>query len=132
MYLASTFAIFHHYPTWSWNDLLATLTYITSSHLTLEHETTTQVQQELTPKISNETGMFQDVNEASVSLDTSSTLPTTTPLPIQTSDGRQVYRLQKKIEQTFGHCTTPAFSTSNIPTLEQPYLTAKESWKPYL
>ena len=110
------FAIFHHYPTWSWDDLPATVT--TSSHLTLDHETTTQVQQGLTPKICNETEMFQDVNEASVSLDTSSTPPTTTPLPIRICDGRQVYRLQKKIEETLGQCRTLAFSTSNIPTLE--------------
>ena len=64
----------------AWDDLPATLT--NSSHLTLDHETTTQVQQGLTPKICNDTEMFQDFNEASVLLDTSSTPPTATPLPI--------------------------------------------------
>ena len=77
------FAIFHHYPRWSWDDLLTTLT--NSSHLTLDHTTSTQVQYKLTPQVYNEAGMFQDVDEASISLESSSTPEPTTPLPIRTS-----------------------------------------------
>ena len=111
------FAIFHHYPSWSWDDLPATLT--SSSHLTLDHEASTEVQYKLTSKIYNETGMFHDVAETNASLESPYT-PTqpTTPLPIRTSDGRQVYRLQKNIEETLGQCRTLAFLTNNIPALE--------------
>ena len=116
------FAIFHHYRSWSWDDLPATPT--NSSHLTLDHETSTEVQHKLTTKIYNGTGMFHNVAEANPSLESPSTptpftpTPPTTPLPIQTSDGRQVYRLRKNIEETLGQCRTLPFLTNNIPALE--------------
>ena len=40
------------------------------------------------------------------------------PLPVRTSHGRQVYRLQMNIEEALGQCRTLAFLTNGISTLE--------------
>ena len=107
------FAIFHYYPKWSWNDLPVALT--NSPHLTLDHVTTAQIEHRLVPEIYSEA--VEDVL-VSTSLESPSTVQATTPLPIKSTDGRQVYKLQKNIEETLGRCRTLAFLTSNIPTLE--------------
>ena len=59
--------------------------------------------------------------------------PTATGLlPSKTSEGKQVHRLQKSIEEAVGQCKTSAFLTNDIPTLETALQQSKQSWKPYL
>ena len=91
------FAIFHHYPEWSWDDLPKELT--NSSHMTLDQQAIAQL--ENCTAICN-AGMSEDDN-SEVFLPSPATTTTTGLLPSKTSEGKQVHRLQKSTFVSFSH-----------------------------
>lgn len=92
------FAIFHHYPKWSWKDLPKTLT--ESSHMVLD-DVTTNVATECDIEMNDSTTQHsQEI-----------------PRPVTT--GARLYRLQKQIEETLARCCTLAYLTSDTVALEQ-------------
>ena len=60
----------------------------------------------------------RSINEARVSLESPCPPTPTTPLPLGTSNGRQVYSLQRNIEEPLGQCRTLAFLMNDISTHE--------------
>ena len=124
------FAIFHHYTKWSWDNLPKELT--CSSHMTLDQQATAQIEYdaERRENDSDEQNHHADSQMECDTVDTfSSATPSTTGLlPSKLSDGKRVYRLQKRIEEALGQCRTLAFLTNDIPALET---SAKWSQKLY-
>ena len=104
------FAVFYHYPQWSWDSLPKELT--CSSHMTLDHQATSQMECDAEVR-ENESDDQDRVHTCS-----SATPSTTGQLPRKLSDGKRVYRLQKSIEEALGQCRTLAFLNNDIPTLE--------------
>ncbi len=95
------FAIFHHYPSWSWNDLPASLT--ESNHMVLD-----TISEPPTNDIST--------NSPLVTVTTNSN---SQELPGKTkTTANVIYRLQKNIEETVARCRTLAFFTSDVTALE--------------
>ena len=102
------FAVFNNFPQWSWDDLPKKLT--NSTHMTLDQQAIAQVE--------NSTGSCSVEMSEEVFPPSPATPTTTGLLPTKTTEGKQVYRLQKSIEESLGQCRTLAFLTSNISTLQ--------------
>ncbi len=105
------FAVFHHFPQWTWKSLPKTLTNAPHMTLSCSH-----------PLVSSHTQtLHSDDNELYIHVDDTgedSVTPTVTqPIPTKTTDGAQVYRLQKQVEELLGRCRTLAFLTNEIPVL---------------
>lgn len=94
------FAVFHHFPTWSWNDLPKCLT--ESSHVTLDEISGTGVDTDMGCTNTTHVG------------DTSEELPDQ-----KKTSAAQIYKLQKQIEDTVARCRTIAFMTNDIRALEE-------------
>ena len=94
------FAIFHHFPKWSWEDLPTTLT--EAAHMILDSVTecsTDQVTGEVDMEVPDPHSQGQQI-----------------PRPV--TNGAQIYRLQKQIEETTAKCRTLAYLTKDIAALE--------------
>ena len=99
------FAIFHHFPTWGWKDLPPTLT--ESPHMLLDSSIT---------EIERFTDSIEvDEDESSVS----NAQSTTQSLPLKNPQGRNIYKLQKQIEDSLARCRTLAYLTNDISALEE-------------
>lgn len=95
------FAIFHHYTQWSWDSLPKELT--ESIHMTLD--TPTCMDDVMS---SNDTDVItQECSER------------TQAIPVHSTQGTQIYRLQKQIEEILGRCRSLAFLTNNPLCLQQ-------------
>ena len=107
------FAVFHHYPKWTWDDLPKELT--NSTHMTLDQQAIAE-EENCTAICNARTNEDDDNSEGFLPSLTTSTA--TGLIPSKTSEGKQVYRLQKSIEEAVGQCRTLAFLTNDLPTLE--------------
>ena len=87
------FAVFHHFPQWTWNSLPKTLT--NAPHMTL---TCTLNDPLMDVPYSDVDTLDGDVGENNDTYQSS----TTQPIPTKTTEGAQVYRLQKQVEETLG------------------------------
>ena len=95
------FAIFHHYTQWNWDNLPKELT--ESVHMTLD--TPMCVDDAVS---SNDTDInIQECSEASEAI------------PVHTTQGTQIYRLQKQIEAVLGQCKSLVFLTNDSVCLQQ-------------
>ena len=103
------FAIFHHFPQWTWKSLPKTLT--NAPHMTLS------CSHPLIPSHTEKS--HSDADELYVHVDDTGedNVSPTQPIPTKTTDGAQVYRLQKQVEELLGRCRTLAFLTNEIPVL---------------
>ena len=98
---ASTFAILQHYPQWSWESLPKDLT--ESVHMTLDNPVCKDDQE-----VSN-----HDDHDLNILVEESQTIP------VHSTPGAQVYRLQKQIEEALGRCRSLAFLTNDATCLQQ-------------
>ena len=87
------FAIFHHYPKWSWDDLPSDLT--NSSHMTLDQQAIAQVEDSTMIGTTD----MNDHDNSEERLSSPGTPTTTGLLPSKTSEGKQLYRLQKALKK---------------------------------
>ena len=110
------FAIFYHYPTWSWHNLPPELT--KSAHMVLDTDTTCAVDHHLVTAFCEGETFNDSTHKTSALPPESPSVPSSGPLPPRNTHGKQLYSLQKKLEETLGHCRTLAFLTSDIPALE--------------
>ncbi len=112
------FAIFHHFPKWSWNDLPLELT--DAAHMLLDTHATCAVPNQ--PPTERACDVHESFNDGVDEPNSQSPNPSSTPagglIPPRTTHGRQIYSLQKKLEDTLGRCRTLAFLTCDIPALE--------------
>lgn len=96
------FAIFHHYNSkWKWSDLPKSL--IDAPHMSLDIQCTSHNDEYIT---------YNDD-----STDTSNIPSTSNDIPVSRTNGKQVYRLQKQIEEALSQYRTLTFLTNDIPTL---------------
>ena len=95
------FAIFHHYTQWSWNSLPKELT--ESVHMTLD-----------TP-----TCMDNVMSSNDADIITQECSEMTQEIPVHSTQGTQIYRLQKQIEEILGRCRSLAFLTNDPSCLQQ-------------
>ena len=109
------FAVFHHYPAWTWNNLPLQLT--ESAHMLLDADATGVLyHQSLTEAFSVEDEAINDNTCAQLQ---SAGPCTSGPIPPSTTQGKKLYSLQKRLEESLGRCRTLAFLTSDIPALER-------------
>ena len=95
------FAIFHHYTQWSWDNLPKELT--ESVHMTLD-----------TP-----TCMDDAMSSNDTDINTQEYTERSEAIPVHTTQGTQIYRLQKQIEEVLGRCRSLAFLTNDSVCLQQ-------------
>lgn len=95
------FAIFQNYPQWSWESLPKNLT--ESVHMTLDNPICKDDQE-----VSN-----HDDHDLNIPVEESQTIP------VHSTPGAQVYRLQKQIEEALGRCRSLAFLTNDATCLQQ-------------
>lgn len=110
------FAVFHHNSNWSWYNLPKEPK--SSSHMTLDHQAATQVESR---EFSSDAEMGGDDMYALSTTEPGSPLSVTSitsQLPKKITMGKQIYRLQKNVEEALGQCRTLAFLTNDIPTPE--------------
>ena len=88
------FAIFHHFPQWSWDNLPNTLT--NSHHMTLDHDLTNSSEHGCTIYSDNEQEADHGV-EVSACSSTSSN--TTQYIPVKTTEGAQVIDFRNKLKR---------------------------------
>ena len=105
IYLANTFAIFHHHHSvWRWPDLPKSLTEV--PHMSLDVQCTLH---DYDLDVNNVCDDNTDIHVPPTDTNES------TNIPVHRT-GTQIYRLQKQIEEVLGQCRTLAFLTNNIPT----------------
>ena len=111
------FAVFHHFPKWSWDDLPKALT--NSPHMTLDQNLTDASEDSFTPTCTlygdneQELGNSEEINACSFPSSN-----TTQAIPAKITEGAQVYRLQKQLEEVLGRCRTLAFLTNETSVLK--------------
>lgn len=95
------FAIFHHYTQWSWDSLPKELT--ESVHMTLD----TPICMDDAVSSNDTDIIMQEYAERSQAI------------PVHSTQGTQIYRLQKQIEEVLGRCRSLAFLTNDPLCLQQ-------------
>jgi len=111
------FAVFQHYN-WSWHDLPDDLK--NSSHMTLDNHVICDIDHQR----SCDTEPLMNESPNSMAVDIPS-VATSNELPCKSSEGKQVYKLQKALEEALGRCRTLAFLTSDTSVLEDALLQCK-------
>ena len=93
--------MFHHYAQWSWDSLPKELT--ESVHMTLD-----------TPTYMDDVMSSNDAD-----IITQECSERTQAIPVHSTQGTQIYRLQKQIEEILGRCRSLAFLTNDPLCLQQ-------------
>ena len=103
------FAVFQHFH-WSWHDLPDDVK--NSPHMTLDNHDIDPLMNENSNTVGEDAPSVTTVHEDAPSV------TTVHELPCNSSKGKQVYKLQKAVEDSLGQCRTLPFLTSDISVLE--------------
>ena len=104
------FAVFDHYPLWTWHHLPASLTESPYMKLDDIHST---AEREFTTAGDGTDNQSADVNELVPAAE-----ECTQEIPVPTTAGNQIYTMQRKARDALAECISLVFCTTELPTLK--------------